>query len=202
MQHTRQQILDFLKHNRIATAIEMSQALLVTSANVRHHLKLLETAGFVEVVGQRPGRGRGRPMKLYSLTEQALQQNLDGLSSALLQTVLSDTQNPNDKLDQIAFNLVGDFEVANHIHTRLHQAIDHLRQLQYQAAWEASPTGPRLILRNCPYAVILDEHPELCRMDEALLSRLLDQPVQQTAKLERQPDGVPHCAFITLTKVG
>ncbi len=197
MQLTRQQITDYLQANRIATSIELSHALQVTSANIRHHLKLLEAAGVVEVVGKQPGRGRGRPMKIYSLTENALHHNLKGLSSALLKTLLRNTTNPAGELAETAEYILGEFQVAPNIHSRLNQAVEQLNNLQYQASWEASPSGPRVILRNCPYAVIIAEHPELCRMDAALLTRLLDQPVEQTAKLERSPDGTPHCTFVT-----
>lgn len=197
MQLTRQQIVDYLQVNRMATSIELSRALQVTSANIRHHLKLLEEAGVVEVVGNQPGRGRGRPMKIYSLTENALQHNLKGLSSALLKTLLGNTPDLEGKLAETAGHILGEFQVAANIHNRLNQAIEQLNKLQYQASWEASPSGPRVIFRNCPYAIILTEHPELCQMDAALLTRLLHQPIDQTAKLERSPDGTPHCAFIT-----
>jgi len=102
------------------------------------------------------------------------------------------------KLTPTKANLIESDGVEKEV--KMAEAIEKLNRQQYQASWEASPTGPRLILRNCPYAVILEKHPELCCMDEALISKLLDQPVQQTAKLERQPDGAPHCAFVTLAK--
>ena len=90
MQLTRQQIVDYLQTNRTATPIELSRALQVTAANIRHHLKQLTQNGLVEIVGTQPVRGRGRPMKLYSLTENALQHNLEGLASALLNTLPDD----------------------------------------------------------------------------------------------------------------
>lgn len=196
MQLTRQQILDYLNENRMATPIDLSRALQVTAANIRHHLHILETSGFVEVVGQQPGRGRGRPMQIYSLTENARRHNLEGLSSALLQTLLVKGSDNADPLAQVAAALRGTFEPAGNIHARLNQSIEKLNQLQYQASWEASPGGPRIILRNCPYALILHEYPQLCQMDASLISGMLQQPFEQTVKLERHPDGAPHCAFI------
>jgi len=196
MQHTRQQIIDYLQTNRMATSVEMSRALLVTPANIRHHLKVLKSTGLVKVIGSRTGHGQGRPKLLYSLTENALKQNLAGLASALFKTMFVDPSNQDHKLNQIAAQLLGDYRPAENIHTRLNQTIERLNQLLYQATWEASPDGPRLIFRNCPYATILNEHPILCRVDEELLSLLLDDPIRQTAKLERTPDGEPHCAFI------
>ena len=196
MQLTRQQIVDYLQANRMATAIEMSQALQVTAADIRHHLKLLADSGLVKVVGVRPGHGPGRPKQLYTLTDHALKDNMDGLASALLQTLLADTVYKGERLGEIASQLLGDYPSIGNIHARLNQAIEYLNKMQYQASWEASPNGPRLIFRNCPYASILDQHPELCRMDTELLAQMLGQEMQQTAKLARAPDGAPHCAFV------
>ena len=194
MQLTRQQIIDYLQTNRMATAIEMSQALQVTAANIRHHLKLLTDSGLVKVVGVQAGYGRGRPKQLYGLTDNALKHNLDGLASALLRTLLANSASEN--LTQIATQLLGDYPLERNIHVRLNQAIGRLNQLKYQASWEASPSGPRLILRNCPYASIVHQHPELCQVDAILLGQMIGQAMQQTAKLELAPDGSPHCAFV------
>ena len=74
--------------------------------------------------------------------------------------------------------------------------VEKLNLLKYEASWEASPSGPKIIFRNCPYAMIISEHPEICYIDAAMLTYALNQPVLQSAKLERSPDGSSHCAFI------
>ena len=103
-------------------------------------------------------------------------------------------------LTEAAGYLLGDFQPAENMLTQLHLAVEKLNQLKYQASWEASPSGPRIIMRNCPYALVLSDHPALCELDAALLTRMLNQPVQQSSKLKRSPDGSPHCAFITVMK--
>jgi predicted ArsR family transcriptional regulator len=198
MQLTRQQIVDYLQANHKATSIELARALLVTAANVRHHLRILTEAGLVEVVGQEHMRRRGRPTKLYRLTENALKHNLEGLASALLKALLKNNIEANVALAQTATHLLGDYDLAaTNAHARLNQMVEKLNQLNYQSTWEASSSGPRIVLRNCPYAMILSEHSELCRLDAVLLARMLNQPVEQTSKLERNPNGSPHCIFIT-----
>ena len=196
MQLTRQQIIDHLQVNRLATSIELSRVLMVTTANIRHHLRLLDDAGLVEVVGQEPVRGRGRPMKIYALRKNVLQRNFEGLASALLKALFADKTDSNAILAQVAANLLGEYQPAAKVHIRLNQAVDRLNQLKYQAAWEAAASGPRIIFRNCPYVMILSEHPELCQLDAELLKQMFRQPVEQTAKLERKPDGSPYCIFI------
>jgi predicted ArsR family transcriptional regulator len=200
MQHTRQHIIDYLQENRTTTSKELSHVLLLTAANVRHHLRVLEDTGMVEVVDHEPGRGRGRPSKIYSLTEKSLRHNLAGLVRAILKALSTTNLDLETTFATTAEHLIGEYQAANSIHTRLNQAVEKLNQMNYQSSWEASPSGPRVILRNCPYALIISDHPELCQLDAALLKRLLNQPVEQTAKLQRGSDGSPYCAFILSTK--
>ena len=196
MQHTRQQIISYLHTHRTATSAELGRALLVTPANIRHHLKLLKKDGLVEEIGREPARGRGRPTIIYGLTNKALMHNLDGLTDALLVTLSSCELSQKVFEDQVARNLIGDNQTASNRHTQLNNIIEKLNQLKYQAAWEASPDGPKIIFRNCPYAMIITEHPEICAIDVAMLSYALNQPVIQSAKLKKSPDGSPQCAFV------
>lgn len=198
MQLTRQQILTYLQQQRMATAIQLSHALQVTSANIRHHLSILQEQGLVEVIGQAPGHGRGRPAQLFSLTPAALADNLENLVRGLLQALLAQSTEAQQaqKLEQLASLMVPAAQASpTNLRTRLENAVAQLNQQAYQARWEAHASGPRLILGHCPYATILDDHPELCRLDAALLARLLGQPVQQIARLEHGPQGMPHCIF-------
>ncbi len=82
---------------------------------------------------------------------------------------------------------------------RLVRAVARLNELHYQARWEASAAGPRAILGHCPYAAIVAEYTELCRMDAFLLETMFSSSVTQTAKLQLNDKGLPYCAFL---KVG
>ena len=199
MQITRQQIIDYLRKYRLGSSIQMGYALQVTAANIRHHLNILLEQGIVEIINQEPGRGRGRPTNIYSLTQAAQEDNLDGLAAALLDTLLAG-QTPNERenrIDQLAEQLLGSpDQVVDGFRQRLENTVARLNELHYQSRWEASAEGPRVILNLCPYAAILPEHPELCQMDAMIISRLIDHPVKQIVKLERGPTGVPHCIFV------
>jgi predicted ArsR family transcriptional regulator len=70
-----------------------------------------------------------------------------------------------------------------------------LNELEYQARWEAHARSPRIILGNCPYKGIIEEHPELCQMDVYLLENLTGEKAAQLSKLEKTPQGLPVCAF-------
>jgi hypothetical protein len=62
--------------------------------------------------------------------------------------------------------------------------------MNYQARWEAGAEGPRIIFGLCPYAAIIEKHPELCRMDTALLGKMLGREAEQRLKL------APVCMFM------
>ena len=199
MTNTRQHILDHLQAKRFATATEISHALQMTSANVRHHLSILLDEGVVEIAGQRPSSGRGRPTQLFTLTQQAQQHNLDGLASALMCEFV-DARSPeggSSQLLRIAKRLKGEAQKSSpNLTQRLYQAVQRLNELHYQARWEAHAQAPQLILSHCPFAAILPEHPELCKMDAFLIEDLVQVKATQSAKLRQDSRGATYCMFI------
>jgi predicted ArsR family transcriptional regulator len=204
---SRKSIIDYLQAKPQATAIELSRALKMTPANVRHHLSVLIDEGAVELATRIPPRGRGRPALLYTLTQKSHDNNLDGLSHVLLKAYLEDrsAEERSHTLQHIARNLAMSDEhnpastlaslLVNLTH-RLYQAIQHLNKMGYQARWEAHSEAPRLLLGHCPYATILQEHPELCQMDSYLLEELLGVPANQIKKRAQDSRGARYCLFI------
>lgn len=202
MKTSRQRLLEYIQNHQVVTSRELSRALKMTAANARHHLTILEEQGLVEVVGERPPRGRGRPARLYSLSAQALGYGLHELNAALLDELLSEKGDVQiqDTLERIAQRLVGSMsenESDSSLTQRLYHSVQRLNELGYQAHWEAHADGPQVILGRCPYASLLCDHPELCRMDAALLEELLGIRAVQTAKLAVDRNGERFCKFIT-----
>ena len=78
---------------------------------------------------------------------------------------------------------------------RLVSVVERLNTMHYQARWEAGAAGPRIILGHCPYSAVIQDHPELCQMDLALLGELLAGELRQTAKLESSAGDLPFCIF-------
>ena len=193
MQETRQGILDYLRTNHQATPGELSRSQQVTAANIRHHLGILLADGLVVVVGQTPPTGRGRPRQLYALNSSAQANNLAQLTSALLECIAPDQE---EMLRMVARTLARD-SLALHFNPtqRLYQAVQRLNALNYNARWEARAGGPRVMLEHCPYAPILDQHPELCQMDGYLVAGLTGLDVQQTARIEQSPTAPKACIF-------
>jgi len=196
---TRQRLLEQLEAWELVSAGDLSRALKITAADVRHHLTGLVAEGVVEMVSQRRTAGRGRPPRLYTLVRRAQRHNLDGLASALLQEFLDSLDAPSRQqaLQRLAARLLEyPPEVPRSLAGRLYQATRRLNELGYHSRWEARAQAPQLILGHCPYLAILPRHPELCQMDAFLLGCLLQTPVAQTAKLESNSRGSTCCRFL------
>jgi DeoR family suf operon transcriptional repressor len=193
MATTRTKILEILAVQRLATAAELSRALQVTEADARHHLGLLVKDKLVEQAGTNPTGGRGRPRTVYRLTLTAQPDNIAGLASALLLARRGAEQ--TNMLRHAASQLGAALPAAPNAGPRLYAAVQRLNELHYQAHWEAHAEAPIIQLGNCPYAPLIQEHPELCQMDKFLLEELSGMTVQQTAKLEASPQGALRCIF-------
>jgi predicted ArsR family transcriptional regulator len=190
MTTARQKVLAYLNKTRSAGAREIARSLKMSPATVRHHLRVLASDGRLEVVSLR-GRGlKGRPEKIYSLPRAALGDNLAALSDALLSEA-----GLGFKIEALAERLAGDSSPASQsLAKRLNSTVEKLNAMNYHAHWEAGLEGPRLIFGHCPYAAILDKHPELCEMDQAMLKKWTGQPAKQISKTGKEGSSV--CVFV------
>jgi len=209
MPTSRQQILAYIRKYQIASAMDISYALEMTQANARHHLAHLEANGLIEVTGQRRGEGRGRPVQVYTLSRAARGDNLEHLAIALIAERLAELSSADreDALRGIARRLAmadksrgispaGLPRQSISITRSLAMTVERLNELHYQARWEASAAGPRVVLGHCPYAGIVGAHPELCQMDAFILEERLTLLVQHVAKLQQSEKGLPFCKFL------
>lgn len=187
---SRQKVLNYLKKTRTVSAREIARALKMSAPNVRHHLSVLCSDGRVESTAVNLRGGRGRPEKLYSLSQATLGDSLAILADALL----------NEKIDleklgsRIAQSQKLKDPVNQTMAKRLALLVEKLNEMHYQARWEAGAEGPRVNFRRCPYSKVIEKHPELCRMDAAMLQESLGYPVRQLTKSEAVLQGL--CPFI------
>lgn len=197
---TRQKILDYLREHHQATAPEISAALNMTRENIRYHLSELLEAGLIEVVPVSNGkpRGRGRPVRLYRPSSAQRPNNLLQLASLLLdsfQEANAGCADPAPALRRFAAAMVDAEPFPKNLTQRLNKVMQSLNQKRYQARWEARPQGPLLILRNCPYAALLPEHPELCQIDAYFLEAMTGRAVDQAARMDPFTGRPPACLF-------
>lgn len=187
---SRQKILTYLKKNRPASAREISRALKISAPNIRHHLSVLRADGRVEFVAVHNRDGRGRPEKLYSISQAALGDNLPALTHAILGVT-----GPKLNVDALASRMLNADQFAGlPVTKRLALLIEKLNEMNYQARWEAAAEGPRVIFGRCPYAKVIEGHVELCRMDGSMLENALGRPVIQLTRAESNSHA--YCPFI------
>jgi predicted ArsR family transcriptional regulator len=202
MQLTRQRILSYLEEHQTASAIELGRVFSMTKANIRHHLNTLQRNGHIEVIGKRQGGGRGRPTLIYAITRSSQTNNLEVLSTALLEELLISI--PKDRRDsrlrKVAARLAGEASADSSTLTKqLIAAVQRLNQMNYRSRWEAHADAPHIILRHCPFAAIINRHPELCQLDANIIEELVQHPVQLLSKRTWTHDGPQVCTF-TLTE--
>jgi predicted ArsR family transcriptional regulator len=184
---TRQKVLNQLTKLGPASPRDLARTLRMSDAAVRHHLRVLAADGRVTVARQQ-SEGRGRPVKIYALSPALAGDNLAGLAEALLSV-----EGQRLNVESLASRILDASQTANlPITRRLALLVEKLNAKHYQARWEAGADGPRVIFGRCPYAAVIEGHPELCQMDASALSNFLGKEARQSAKIEK---GVGVCMF-------
>lgn len=190
MTTARQKVLAYFDKTRSASTRELSRALKMSAATIRYHLRVLTADGRLEIVSTRGRDARGRPEKIYSLPRAALGDNLAVLSDALLKSVGS-----RIPVEGLAEHLVGEVNLAGQpLAKQLNLTVEKLNKMNYHAHWEAGAEGPRILFSHCPYMAILEKHPELCRMDQAMLKKMTGQPARQMFRTGQEGSTV--CVFV------
>lgn len=202
MQETRQQILDILKEQGPATVGQLATGLALTPITVRHHLSILQSEGFISAEQVR--RKVGRPHYVYALTEKAsdtFPQGYHILTDRLLEELKSmvGQDGMETLLNRLADKLAA--SIGPHIgdgtlEERLDQAARLLEQEGFLAKWEKTPQGYVFYELNCPYRRVIQNHPEVCTMDQRFLSEVLRISVE---KIDCIVGGGARCTYAVRT---
>jgi len=205
---TRQRILAYLAEHHSVSAPILSRTWGLTPADIRYHLNGLFHDGLIDRIPNSIGSASrtGRPEQYYRLSAAAAPNNLAVLCGALLSILLANgieggETEANRLLQAAATSLKSTLTPAQasaaptSAVTRLSQAIEALNRWNYRARWEAGKSGPRLLLHRCPYAAIVNDHPEICIIDRLLLEKLTGISLQQTARMNLVTGKPPACVF-------
>jgi predicted ArsR family transcriptional regulator len=199
---TRARVKGLLLAHGPATAASLGGALGLSPAAIRRHLDALLADGDVvareqHVQGQ---RGRGRPAKVFALTDEGRLRcgphTYDDLAAAALRWI--SRHSGEDAVAAFATDLVGGLEERCRAALReagddpLARADALARVLSgegYAASASAIASGGQLCQHHCPVAHVAVEFPQLCEAETRVISRLVGTHVQRLATIANG-DGV------------
>ncbi|MEV0386132.1 metalloregulator ArsR/SmtB family transcription factor [Nonomuraea sp. NPDC050643] len=188
-----------LEHGPVAAAA-LGERLGLTPAAVRRHLDALVDDGMIEprTVRPRGQRGRGRPAKLFAITDagrSAFEHAYDDLAESALRYIA----------ERMGQDAVADFarSQVSSLRRRLEpvmrtvpadQRVEVLAQALSVEGYAASASkaksgGDQLCQHHCPVAHAAAEFPQLCEAETEAFAQLLGTPVQRLATIAHG-DGV------------
>lgn len=198
---TRDRMVELLMRRGTATATELGSLLGLSSAAIRRHLEAMLADGLVEA-RQRPGRairGRGRPAKVFALTEAAkesLPHTYDDLASSALRWIAANWG--SDAVGRFATEQVALLEdrcraamaeAGDDPLARADALANALTAEGYAALASTIASGGQLCQHHCPVAHVAAEFPQLCEAETGVISRLVGTHVQRLATIANG-DGV------------
>lgn len=198
---TRDRVLRTLLKDHRCTINELALAVDINPVSVRHHISRLQADGLVTSEEER--HGVGRPRQVYYLTESGLEQfptRYLRLTIRLLEQ-LKENLPPkmvNQLFSQMATDLVEEYSRSVNLQglsteERLDLIHDLLKEEGFEIEWERQDDQYLIREINCPYLHVGQTHPEICRIDQTLISTMLNMP---TEKVKCVLDGDNHCTYV------
>jgi predicted ArsR family transcriptional regulator len=213
---TRQRVARSILEHGPSTAAALAERLALTPAAVRRHLDQLLEEGAVEAREARSPvrRGRGRPAKVFALTEhgrEGFDQQYDDLAVQALRFVAEtggETAVREFATRRVAF-IEDRFDEVMTANPHLSPA-EVLAQVftdeGYAAGVRALPlvnaqsVGDQLCQQHCPVSHVAHEFPQLCEAETEAISRVLGRHVQRLATIAHGDGVCTTCIPATPTK--
>ena len=193
---TRARVKAYLLAHGGATAGEVGEALGLGPAAIRKHLDAMLIEGDVSAREQHVlgARGRGRPAKIFALTDAGRLRfgghTYDDLANAALRWIARDggeaavaafAAEQVGRLEErcrTATAAVGDDPLA-----RAEALAQALSVEGYAASASTIASGGQLCQHHCPVAHVAAEFPQLCEAETQVISRLVGTHVQRLATI-------------------
>jgi predicted ArsR family transcriptional regulator len=199
MKSTRERILQTLLENPHATISDLAKAVGINVISVRHHLTSLEAEGLIAAEEER--HGVGRPRLVYGLTEQGLERfptRYLRLTNRLLDQLKETLPAPvvNKIFTEMAVDLASSVKRearAMNIEERLDLIQRLLAEEGFSVQWEKQGSQYHINEITCPYFHVGQSHPEVCTVDQTLISTVLEIPAEKIHCVLR---GDTHCTYV------
>ncbi len=187
MKTTREAILDSLRTHGERTVADLAVETGISQPSVRHHLTALQAQGLVEA--QEVRQNVGRPHYSYQLTRAGLEQSPGQyirLSDRLLDELKAHL--PSETIGQMFTDMASSIAAEHRreiegkpLEEKLPVLVDLLGAEGFMTEWDRVGERYRLTQNNCPYFRIGLRHPEVCLIDQTLISEMLSLPVERGA---------------------
>ncbi len=199
MKSTRDKILFTLLKKPQSTISDLAEAVNINSISVRHHLSSLQADSLI--VAEEVRHGVGRPRLVYSLTEEGLEKfptRYFRLTNRILNRVRNtmSSEEVNGLFVEIAKDIASDhqkFLKKMTIEEKLTYIQELLDEEGFYVDWEKHDSHYIINEVSCPYFHVVLNNPEVCSLDQTLISEMLSIPAK---KIECILSGGRHCSYI------
>jgi predicted ArsR family transcriptional regulator len=199
MKSTKDKILQTLLRRPRITINELAEAVEINPISVRHHLTNLQMEGLIQAEEVR--HGVGRPRLVYSLTQDGMERfptKYLRLTTRLLAQMKETMPAPvvAQLFNQIAEDLASEYSSQIQglsMEERLEFVKELLAQEGFTVEWEKKGSEYQIHEISCPYYQIGVAHPEVCTVDQTLISKMLALPAN---KVQCILDGGAHCTYV------
>jgi predicted ArsR family transcriptional regulator len=197
--NTRDRVLHTLLINRQCTINELAESVDINPISVRHHIARLEADGLVSSAEER--HGVGRPRRNYFLTDKGRElfpTRYVRLTLRLLQQLKDSLPTPivNQLFANMAENMAAEYSQEFNglsIEAKLNFIKHLLTSEGFTVDWERHGDFFQIRETNCPYYHIGQDHPEICSIDQTLISTVLSLPAE---KIRCMLHGDENCTYL------
>jgi predicted ArsR family transcriptional regulator len=199
MKSTKDRILQTLLRKPKISINELAEAVGINAISVRHHLTNLQMEGLISADEER--HGVGRPRLVYSLTEDGMERfptKYLRLTTRLLDQMKDSMPGPvvAQLFSQIAEDMASEYSSqvqGMSMEERLELVKEMLAQEGFTVEWEKKGKEYQIHEITCPYYQIGIAHPEVCTVDQTLISKMLALPA---SKVQCILNGAAHCTYV------
>lgn len=199
MATTREHVLETLLNHPRATIEELAKEVDINAISVRHHLSSLQAEGLI--ISEEVRHGVGRPRMVYSLSKKGLEKfpgKYMRFANRLLDQIKRDYPqiNINDLFRDMARDLAKGQKNEGEA-VSFEEKLDILKTILteegFSMDWEQNGDLVQIHEITCPYYHISHSHPEVCSIDQTLISNVLEIPVEKIRCVLR---GDNRCTYI------
>lgn len=182
---TREEILGEIKKAGEISIPELTKKLNIVTNAVRGHMVLLEKENLVQYRWVR--QKKGRPLKIYKLSEQAeihFPKKYDFLLSELIDEIIEEDGIDKFKhiLNSLSKKWANRFKIKQNIEGLsnediLKSYVDYLNEQGYLASLQKTNSSYTISLYNCIYRNASRRHRELCNIKLSIIKDLVNAKV-------------------------